>query len=95
MEVSIQSKGKSPNSVKDTKHNRTIATFDGVFHMDVAITNTQEGIARKALNGVVPASVMVIITSLWERLCLMSGEASHAGRTMLTTYKTHFHKHMY
>jgi len=95
VEVSLQSKGKSPNSVRDIEHSTTCENSSEVVHMDAVITNTQEGITRTTIDRVFRTSAMVVITSLWERLCLMSGEEAHTSKTTLTNYATHFHKHMY
>ncbi len=40
VEVSLQSKGKSSNSVRDTQHSQTSVDFDGVVHTDAKVTNT-------------------------------------------------------
>ena len=41
MEVSLKSKGKSPNSVRDTQHNRTCASSSGAVHTDAIVTHTR------------------------------------------------------
>ena len=54
-----------------------------------------EWITHTTPNIIVHTSATVVITSLWEWFYWVSNGIAHMGMTTLTTYTTHFRKHMY
>lgn len=62
--VSLNLKGNTPNSVRDTPHKGTCATFDRIVHTDAIVTKKGEKIVCITPSGVVHMSANIVITRL-------------------------------